>query len=119
MENLTINKFNVNNNNITTIHKNAFKNCELEFIYMAYNKISFDSDDNQNLSPFRNCKKLKDLELAYNNISKIYDDWRKIDTLDRLNLFNNSIKYVEVSNNNKVRILFCRKKVKNFVFRLV
>ena len=84
------------NNGLSRIHKNAFLQCKLRELYLEHNNISFDDEDTENLSPFRNCKDIVLMNLSFNNISKIYRDWKEYKNIFKLNLQHNSIKYIKV-----------------------
>ena len=83
-------------NNLIYVDKNAFKYCELQTANFGYNQLSFNYEDDSNNSPFQYCNNLGKLDLSYNNISKIFEDWKKFKMLYHLILISNSFKYIQV-----------------------
>ena len=87
-------------NEIKYIHQNAFKDLrKLKVASFLKNKLStFNEYCEQNLiSPFNNTKNLDKLNLALNNISMFYKDWRDHGVLTFINLQNNSITSIQVN----------------------
>ena len=87
--------FNIVNNRLIFVEKNVFQSCKLQEINFSNNQLSFNNEDEEDFSPFKFCENLIKMDLSYNNISKIYNDWKRNKKLLTLNLRHNQFKQLQ------------------------
>nr|XP_012233845.1 PREDICTED: protein toll-like [Linepithema humile] len=90
-------------NHLRTISDNSFGSLEsLEIVYLSNNHLTLQSNMRVQeigwLSPFYNCHSLKELYLANNSISQIFDDWCTEFKLEKIDLSYNNITSIEARN---------------------
>ncbi|XP_015589971.1 protein toll [Cephus cinctus] len=96
---------NVQENNLMTIHEQAFNSLRnLNIARFSNNQLTLKSsflmyeDEYGSRSPFHYCHSLKELYLAYNNISEMYGDWViSSPNLRLLDLKHNQLPSIETS----------------------
>ena len=79
----------------------------LQNIDLSYNQLTL--EDSDSMSKFVNCGHITHMNLAYNNVSMIFRDWKLNKGLKYLNLNGNQVKHISVR-------AFSILSTKNYIF---